>query len=69
MCISFFLYNETIPVGKDRLRISGIRSDLVYPGCFVSSNNVGLARYPDNWNRKYKERNSFRSKCQQCKQR
>ena len=40
----------------------------VYPEYFVSSNNAGLARYPDNWNRQYKARISFRSKCQQRKQ-
>jgi len=32
-----------------------IQSDLVYPDYFVSCNNVGLAKYPDNRNRKYKE--------------
>jgi len=30
---------------------------------FVSSNKAGLGRYPDNRNRKYKERNSFQIKC------
>jgi len=38
-------------------------SDLVYLDHFVSSNNVGLARYPDGRNRTYIERNSFQSKC------
>jgi len=45
------------------------QSDLVYPNHFVSSNNVSLARYWDNRNQNYIERNSFQSKCQQCKQR
>jgi len=27
-----------------------LQSDLVYPNYFVLSNNVGLARYPENWN-------------------
>jgi len=50
----------TIAVYAVRPRSSGI---------LFSSNNVGLARYPDNWNRKYTERNYFQSECQQCKQR
>jgi len=45
------------------LRIA-TQSDLVYPDYFVLSDNVSLARYPDNRNRKYRERNSFQSKCQ-----
>jgi len=44
--------------------LSVYKSDLVYPDYFVSSNNVGLAKYLDNRNRKYKERNSFQSKGQ-----
>jgi len=43
-------------------------SDILYPDYIVSPNTVGLARYPDNRNRKYEERNSCQSKCQQCKQ-
>jgi len=38
-------------------------------GLLVSSNNVSLARYPDNRNRKHEERSSFQSKYQQGKQR
>jgi len=40
-----------------------LKSDLIYLDYFVSSNKVGLARYPDNWN--YKEQNSFHRKCRQ----
>jgi len=40
-----------------------MQSDLVYMNYVVSSNKVGLTRYLDNRNRKYKERNSFLSKC------
>jgi len=45
------------------------KSNLVYPEYFVSSNNIGLARYLHNRNRKYKEQNLYQSKCQQRKQR
>jgi len=31
-------------------KIRKLQSDLVYPNCFVSSDNVGLARYPGNRN-------------------
>jgi len=44
-----------------------VQSDLVYQDYFVLSNNVSLARYADDWKLKYKELNSFQSKCQQCK--
>jgi len=43
-----------------RPRLSGLH--------FVSSNKVGLSRYPNNRNRKYKERISFHNTRQQCKQ-
>jgi len=46
-----------------------MQSDLVYPDHFSSSNDVSLARFLDNQNHKCKERNSFHSKWQQCKQR
>ena len=54
-----------MPFGPDLViysQISLIRTTLF-------RHNVGLARYPDNRNRKNKERNSFQSKCWQCKQR
>ena len=46
-----------------RFMQSDTQSDLVYLDYFVSSNNVGLARY--NWNHKWKEWKSFQSKCKQ----
>jgi len=54
------MLHETFKNTTVRPRLSGLL-------CLL--NNVGLARYPVNWNRKYIERNSFQSKCQQCKQR
>ena len=56
---------RVMPFGPDLViysQISLIRTTLF-------RHNVGLARYPDNRNRKNKERNSFQSKCWQCKQR
>jgi len=48
MIIDFFI--RKISTGKEN-NLNGLQSDLPYLDCLVSSNNVGLVRYPYNWNR------------------
>jgi len=56
-------FSQWSPSQIDRPPWIKLQSDLVYLDYFISSNNVGLARYLDNRNRKHIERNSFQSKC------